>query len=74
MQYRNDRNGTPLSILGYGCMRFTKKGIPVMIMEPLRGGKLVTMLPEAAKRAMRPLPYKIATGATRAFLFRKAGK
>lgn len=26
MQYRNDRNGTPLSILGYGCMRFTKKG------------------------------------------------
>ncbi|MBQ7680423.1 MAG: aldo/keto reductase [Butyrivibrio sp.] len=25
MQYRNDRNGTPLSILGYGCMRFTKK-------------------------------------------------
>ena len=26
MQYRKDRNGTPLSILGYGCMRFTKKG------------------------------------------------
>ena len=26
MKYRNDRNGNPLSILGYGCMRFTKKG------------------------------------------------
>ncbi|MCD7818317.1 MAG: aldo/keto reductase [Lachnospiraceae bacterium] len=26
MQYRNDRDGNPLSILGYGCMRFTKNG------------------------------------------------
>ena len=26
MQYRNDKNGTPLSVLGYGCMRFTKRG------------------------------------------------
>ena len=26
MQYRNDRNGKPISLLGYGCMRFTKKG------------------------------------------------
>ncbi len=26
MQYRNDKNGSPLSVLGYGCMRFTKKG------------------------------------------------
>lgn len=26
MQYRNDRHGEPISILGYGCMRFTKKG------------------------------------------------
>ncbi len=26
MQYRNDRNGKPISILGYGCMRFSKKG------------------------------------------------
>ena len=26
MQYRNDKYGNPLSILGYGCMRFTKKG------------------------------------------------
>ena len=26
MQYRNDRYGEPISILGYGCMRFTKKG------------------------------------------------
>lgn len=26
MQYRNNRYGEPLSILGYGCMRFTKNG------------------------------------------------
>lgn len=26
MQYRKDRRGNQLSILGYGCMRFTKKG------------------------------------------------
>lgn len=26
MKYRNDRQGEPVSILGYGCMRFTKKG------------------------------------------------
>ena len=26
MQYRNDKYGKPLSVLGYGCMRFTKKG------------------------------------------------
>lgn len=26
MQYREDRNGNKISVLGYGCMRFTKKG------------------------------------------------
>ena len=26
MQYRLDKYGNPISILGYGCMRFTKKG------------------------------------------------
>ena len=26
MKYRNDRYGNPLSILGYGCMRFSRKG------------------------------------------------
>lgn len=26
MQYRKNRQGEPISILGYGCMRFTKKG------------------------------------------------
>ena len=26
MKYRNDRLGNQVSILGYGCMRFTKKG------------------------------------------------
>ncbi len=26
MQYRSDRHGEPVSLLGYGCMRFTTKG------------------------------------------------
>ncbi len=26
MQYRKDKNGTELSVLGFGCMRFTNKG------------------------------------------------
>lgn len=26
MQYRNDKYGNPISVLGFGCMRFTKKG------------------------------------------------
>ena len=26
MKYRNDKNGIPVSILGYGCMRFSRKG------------------------------------------------
>ena len=26
MQYRKDRSGNPISIIGYGCMRFTKNG------------------------------------------------
>ncbi len=29
-----------------------EKGIPVVIMEPLRGGKLVNMLPDSAKKVM----------------------
>lgn len=27
MQYRTDRQGCKISVLGYGCMRFTKKGV-----------------------------------------------
>ena len=34
-----------------------KKGIPVIIMEPLRGGKLVGMLPEKAKRLIAADPH-----------------
>ena len=45
MQYRNDRYGKPISLLGYGCMRFTKKGNSIDIdkaerevMAAIRGG------------------------------------
>ena len=31
MLYRNDKHGEPISILGYGCMRFTKKGTGIDI-------------------------------------------
>ncbi len=45
MQYRKNRLGEPISILGYGCMRFTKKGNGIDIdkaekevMAAIRGG------------------------------------
>ena len=34
------------------------KGIPVIIMEPLRGGKLVSHLPESAKRLFADYPVR----------------
>ncbi len=35
-----------------------EKGLPVVIMEPLRGGKLVSRLPEEAKRIFAEYPIK----------------
>ena len=29
MQYRTDRYGNPISQLGFGCMRFAKKGAAI---------------------------------------------
>lgn len=36
-----------------GLKAAAAKGIPVVIMEPLRGGKLVNMLPESAKKVIK---------------------
>ena len=36
-----------------GLQAANKKGLPVIIMEPLRGGKLVDLLPEKAKELIR---------------------
>ena len=33
MQYRKDRNGRDLSVLGYGCMRFSRKGAGIDLVK-----------------------------------------
>jgi len=41
-----------------GLKHAAAKGLPMMIMEPLRGGKLVRNLPETAKKLMAEHPVK----------------
>ena len=36
MQYRNDKYGNPLSVLGFGCMRFQRKGGAIDLAEAER--------------------------------------
>ncbi|NCC87519.1 MAG: aldo/keto reductase, partial [Clostridia bacterium] len=33
MQYRKDKNGDDISIFGFGCMRFPRKGITLDVEE-----------------------------------------
>ena len=41
-----------------GLLYANSKGLPVIIMEPLRGGRLVNMLPEKAKKIFAQYPVK----------------
>ena len=41
-----------------GLQYASAKGIPVIIMEPLRGGRLVNLLPEKAKKVFAEYPVK----------------
>ena len=41
-----------------GLLYANQKGIPVIIMEPLRGGKLVNLLPEKAEEIFKNYPIK----------------
>lgn len=43
-----------------GLQAAYEKGIPVVIMEPLRGGKLVDLLPKKAKELIASSPYSAA--------------
>ncbi len=41
-----------------GLQHAHQKGLPVIVMEPLRGGKLVSLLPEEAKQIFQAYPIK----------------
>ncbi|MBR5337174.1 MAG: aldo/keto reductase [Lachnospiraceae bacterium] len=54
IQYNYLDENTQAGVIGLKAA--AAKGIPVIIMEPLRGGKLVNMLPEKAKRLIKNDP------------------
>ena len=61
MIYREDKYGNPISLLGFGCMRFTKKGRNIdvekageEVMEAVKAGTLKRkQLEENATRVYR---------------------
>ena len=54
IQYNYFDEDTQAGVIGLKAA--AEKGIPVVIMEPLRGGKLVNMLPEEARKAFASNP------------------
>ena len=53
MQYRRDKKGNELSVLGYGCMRFTKNGSSVDLDKAGKEAESITLTLPMSMQAMR---------------------
>ena len=64
MQYRKDKYGNPISVLGYGCMRFTQKAGRIDIdkaeREILAGSVTVNGLPASLGMKVTPGEDRVA--------------